>query len=97
MSLNTNYFDIFKTLTVRKPTVCMYTYYDQSTIIVIFLFYSPPKKRYTPVVTIDDPFPICIYELELAVSMLMHDVVFPSIIILAGELTPERLYVAIPL
>lgn len=68
----------------------IYIYY------IIKSFYSPPKKRYIPVITKNDPFPICIYEFDMAVSMLTQEVMFPSVNTFAGELTPESLYFAVP-
>lgn len=53
--------------------------------------YSPPKKRYNPVVTINESFPICINEFELVVTILTQEVVFPSVNTFADDLEPVRL------
>lgn len=58
---------------------------------IITLFSSPSKKRYTPVITINDSFPICIYEFELVDNILIQEVIFPSVNAFAAELRPDKL------
>lgn len=52
---------------------------------------SPLKKRYTPAITTNDSFPICMYEFRLVDDILIHEEVLPSTISVAGELRSERL------
>lgn len=56
------------------------------------MFYSPPKKRYTPVMTTNDSFPICINVVD---TILMQEVVFPSVNTFADKLVPVRLCFAV--
>lgn len=45
--------------------------------------------------TINESFPICINGMELVDTKLIQEVVFPSVIIFADELEPERLCFAV--
>lgn len=64
---------------------------------VIKLFNPPLAKRYSPVITINDPFPICIYVFELFDNKLMQEVMMPSTNTFEGKLKPEMLCFAVPL